>query len=366
MALKDREQYRNYLRMDTDMFYHIASKVRPYIERVDTQMRNAISVEERCEITLRYLATGARYKTLALDHRTSTASVSLLIPEVCDAIFKAMGPDELKVPGSKEEWMNVTKGFQTKWNFPSCIGAIDGKHVKLFKPAGSGAHYRNYKGTFSIILMGICDANYRFLYVDVGATGSAGDAAIWRRSDFQEAVRDNLLDLLSPQRFCDEKYQFPPVLIGDEAFPLNTYMMRPYPRSVLDRQKRIFNYRLSRARRVIENTFGILTMKWRVLEQTMALNVSNTRKCVLAMCVLHNFLRRNQSITPGLVDAEDPTRGEVTFGNWRREVHELIPIQRVGGNSSSAAAKSIRESFCQYFNNEGKVSWQDRMISDIN
>lgn len=365
MALQDREQYRNFLRLHTDDFYHIAEKVRPYIQRMDTQFREAISVEERVEITLRYLATGNCYKTLATDHRISTASVSLLIPEVCDAIFKSMARDEMSVPKSKERWMGVMRGFQTKWNFPCCIGAIDGKHVKMVKPARSGAHYRNYKGTFSIILMAICDADYRFLYVDVGANGAAGDASVWRRSEFQQAVVEGDLDFPDNQHYCDDKYKFPPVLVGDEAFPLTEYMMRPYPRSVLDRQKRIFNYRLSRARRVIENTFGILTMKWRVLENAIPLSVKNTRKCVLAMCVLHNFLRRNRSVTPALLDREDIARGEVALGNWRDGIQEMVPIQRVSSNSASVRAKSIRDSFCEYFNNEGKVSWQDNMITDM-
>ena len=134
-------------------------------------------------------------------------------------------------------------------------------------------------------MLGICDANYRFLYVDVGANKAAGDASVWRRCDFQKAVQNDYLKLPGKQSYCEGNYEFPPVLVGDKAFPLTRYMMRPFPRSVLNRERRIFNYRLSRARRVIENTFGILTMKWRVLERSMSLNVKNTRKCVLALCL---------------------------------------------------------------------------------
>lgn len=64
-------------------------------------------------------------------------------------------------PSTEQEWRDVADGFQSRWQFPNCIGAIDGKHVLLRPPAKSGSYFFNYKHTFSIVLMGVVDSNYR-------------------------------------------------------------------------------------------------------------------------------------------------------------------------------------------------------------
>ena len=93
----------------------------------------------------------------------------------------------------------------------------------------------------------------------------------------------------------------PFVIVGDEAFPLKKYMLRPYPgvSARNDESKQTYNYRLSRARRVVENAVGIqnalciLTQKFRLLYGRIQLSPENADKVILAACVLHNFLRND-------------------------------------------------------------------------
>jgi len=108
--------------------------------------------------------------------------------------------------------------------------------------------------------------------------------------------------------------------VGDEAFPLKLYMLRPYSRDNLTDAQRIFNYRLSRARRVIENAFGILTVRWQILLNTICLNPENTIAIVKAVICLHNFIMitdEEMSMSnarlycpPNFVDRMDEENGE--------------------------------------------------------
>ena len=74
----------------------------------------------------------------------------------------------MKVPSSPEEWLTVAEKFESRWQFPNCIGAMDGKHIVMQPPGNSGSYYYNYKHTNSIILMAVAGPNYECLYYDIG------------------------------------------------------------------------------------------------------------------------------------------------------------------------------------------------------
>lgn len=154
----------------------------------------------------------------------------------------------LQVASTEKEWKVIESGFSTQWNFPHCCGAIDGKHVQMQRPPNSGSVFYNYKG---IILFALVDANYCFKYIEVGANCRANDSTIFRNSTLNAALLNG--DLNFPQTY---------VIVGDDAFPLRTNLLKPYPGTLTIKQK-IFNYRLSRARRVVENAFGILSARFR-------------------------------------------------------------------------------------------------------
>ena len=74
------------------------------------------------------------------------------------AVYEALKDDYMHVPSTPEEWTKIDDGFAKNWNFPNCIGALDGKHVVMRKPHHSGSTFHNYKGQKSIVLMAAVNA----------------------------------------------------------------------------------------------------------------------------------------------------------------------------------------------------------------
>lgn len=170
----------------------------------------------------------------------------------------------------------------------------------LQAPPNSGSTYYNYKGHFSINLLAISDANYCFTIVDIGAEGRQSDGGVFCNSEIGKRFEANSFKLPTPKQIENNGPALPYVLVADEAFPLSMYMMRPYPRSgKLDIGKKIFNYRLSRARRIVESAFGMLVNRWRIYRKPIITNISNARKIIQATVALHNFIIQNKEKLTG-------------------------------------------------------------------
>ncbi|XP_055907203.1 uncharacterized protein LOC129942350 [Eupeodes corollae] len=195
MELREEEPelYRNVMRMSSKQFDYLLNLVKPHFAIADTKLRQSISAEARLALTLRYLATGESFNSLRLLFRIALPTISAIIPEVLDAINKILVGDFFKKPFPKNEveWEAVAKQFWDKWQFPHCIGAVDGKHVVINAPPNAGSIYYNYKGTHSIVLMGIADAEYKFLYVDVGRNGRFSDGGVFTRCSFSQDLNRN-------------------------------------------------------------------------------------------------------------------------------------------------------------------------------
>lgn len=193
------EKHKQCLRMDSDMFDVILDKVRPGITKKDTRLRSAIPAVQRLCVTLFYLSSGDSIRTVALFFRMGESTVRSIIYDTCQVIWETMQPVYLQTPHSPEEWKAVASEFGRVWNFPHCIGAIDGKHCAVQAPSKSGSEFYNYKKHFSIVLMATCDAHYRFTYVDVGTPGRWSDGGTFDHSSLNEQLTTNQLSLPVPE-----------------------------------------------------------------------------------------------------------------------------------------------------------------------
>ncbi|XP_053999880.1 uncharacterized protein LOC128887706 [Hylaeus anthracinus] len=311
--IEDEERFKTYYRMTKREFYHVLSLVGTKIEKQCTQFEKSIPAEIRLAVYLRYSTIGE------------------IVKECCEAIWEILQP--IYIPESKgDQWREIANDFHKKWKYPSCIGALDGKHIQIKCPANTGSLFYNYNGTYSIVLLALVDANYKFILVRVGAFGKSSDEDTFKRSNMG---------------------QLPYVIVADEAFPLKPYLMRPYSRTaIISDHEKMYNYRHSRARRIVENAFGILAGRWRVFLTTIQTNPETVDKIVLAATCLHNMLRNNtNSISSSF---EEHFRIDNT---QIQGIANLEPIRR----NCVREAVAIRDSYKNYFiSRDGSAScpWQ--------
>ncbi|XP_064464979.1 uncharacterized protein LOC135376400 [Ornithodoros turicata] len=236
-------------------------------------------------------------------------------------------------------------------------------------PPKTGAMYRNYKGTFSVVLMALVGAELNFLYVDIGRNGRMNDSGVWNSCSLRAKLESSPSVLPQPQALPHSSMSVPYVIVGDEGFGLKNYLMRPYPARELSTDARIFNYRLSRARRTAENAFGVLCSRWQIFRAPLRHSPERATAIIKATIALHNYLQTQRTtrplyLPPEIVDVEDICTGTVRRGSWRQAVSNhgaMRPLPRPGGNCSNSA-KAVRELYTQYFSNEGQVGWQWKMI----
>ena len=161
---------------------------------------------------------------------------------------------------------------------------MDDKHTQIKQPKNSGSYYFNYKGRFSIVLLGLKDANYKFIYADVGCNGRINNGGVFRNSVLSKAISTNLLNIPGPPTLDDGEIEAPYVIVADDAFPLMEDLMKPYPFRGVSKKQRIFNYHLSRARRTVENVIGILANRFRIFLSPILLSPENVEIITLACC----------------------------------------------------------------------------------
>lgn len=297
------------------------------------------------------MATGCKYSTLGENFRIGKSTVSKIVQEVCDCLWNVLQPMYMPVP-TQNDWYRIAKQFENLWQFKNCVGAIDGKHVYINAPYNTGSSFFNYKHRFSIVLMCVSDARRKIIMADIGSKGRCSDGGIFANSEFGRRLQNDALKLPPPAPLSQGGEPVPFVFIGDEAFPLSYNLLRPYPRSGLNESKRIFNYRLSRARRIVEATFGVLKRKWYVYHRDFECQVDTVDKVIKATCVLHNYLIE-----------KEPTYLEETNSIERsQEVLFNGNSFMLTNNASTDEVYRIRDIYCNYFNNQGKVPWQNTRI----
>ncbi|XP_024875884.1 protein ANTAGONIST OF LIKE HETEROCHROMATIN PROTEIN 1-like, partial [Temnothorax curvispinosus] len=180
--------------MSSTQLENLLQIVGPKLQK-QTHIREPVSAEERLCLTLRYLACGDSMVSISYQYLLGCTTISNIISETCEAIWNMLCPVVLPSSLTKEDWLRIAADFENQCNFPHCIGAIDGKHIVIQCPANAGSTYYNYKHSHSVVLMAICDANYLFTFVDIGAYGRRSDGGIFRECQFGKKFEQKKLNV---------------------------------------------------------------------------------------------------------------------------------------------------------------------------
>lgn len=248
-------------------------------------------------------------------------------------LWNELQPIHMATP-TVEQFKVSADTFWKTWNFPNCIGAIDGKHVRIKSPPHSGSMYYNYKHFFSLVLLGVVDANYKFTIVDVGGYGKQSDGGTFRASAMFSLMQNKQLNIPPDSNLPNTDIDMPFVFIGDEAFPLLDNLMKPFGGKNASPEAEYFDQRLSRARKTVECGFGIIFSKWRILGKAIETKESTAEKIIKTICVLHNTI----------IDKEG-------FQRNLKEIVEISPSANIQNRPTGRLAdssKQIRDTFKWY------------------
>ncbi|XP_008189913.1 uncharacterized protein LOC103311881 [Acyrthosiphon pisum] len=313
--IDDETKFHNYFRLTKYQFNFVLSAItKDVFKAPTTTVKFPITPKEKLAVTLRYLATGESYRSLAFNFRISHCEISNIVKEVL-AICKNLMP-VLLPPPTENDFKTRASEFWERLNFPNCVGAIDGKHVRVMCPDQTGSLYFNYKNYFSLVLLAIVDAKYKFLAIDVGSYGKEGDSGIFSKSVMGQRIYTEKFGLPSEDiQLPGSEKCLPYVIIGDEAFMLHKRIMKPFNRAQAkaDYEKSVFNY---------------------------------------PTCCLHNLIR----------DGYEGTNTQIVHQELTNMQTTMQPLARFGGYGNVEGFE-VRDAFKCFFSGEGKVNWQNHVVS---
>ncbi|XP_067614383.1 uncharacterized protein [Eurosta solidaginis] len=279
------------------------------IKKNNTNYRNAIPLEKRVAIALYALGSSSEYRSIANLFGVGKSTVCKILIEFYNEVWACIAPEYFKsFPLTRTGIEQGVADFNAM-GYPQCIGAIDGCHIEIHPKKEEPVDYYNYKGWYSVVLLALVDAKYRFMYIHCGSPGRCNDSSIFERSSLKRELQEcAILDEIS---WYHGRTKIPVHIISDSAFRLSQYVMKPYPYNIENSAgQKLFNYRLSKCRRVVENAFGHYKARFRRIGEGIDNHIKNANVVISAACRLHNFL----------IDEKDPV-----LENWLVERCQAQP-----------------------------------------
>ena len=152
-----------------------------------------MSTEKRVAITHWQMATNSDYHTVGHLFGAARGTVFVIVNEACHMIVKTMLQRYMKIPVRQE--LDAVGGFEMKWGFPQCAGAVNGTHIPILAPNQCATDYYNRKGFHSFILQATVDHRYYFMDIYIGWPGRVHDAWVFANSELSRRLKMDLSSL---------------------------------------------------------------------------------------------------------------------------------------------------------------------------
>ena len=257
--------------------------------------RPPILIDKQLLIFLWFLGTQEYVRSISDRFNVKKSSVHVSCQRVCDAIKNNLAEHLIKWPSGGRA-VEVMEGFEEQERVPAVIGAIDGSHIPIRAPRECPENYINRKDFHSIVLQACCDHEMFFTNCYCGWPGSVHDSRVLRNSDI----------FYSASNRHDDFFPNNSHLLGDAAYPLQTWIMTPYKdNGHLTEQQKTYNHLLSSTRMVIERAFALLKGQFRRLKYVDIDKVDDIPKIVIVACVLHNINLCNEDSFLDFMDDQD-------------------------------------------------------------
>ncbi|CAI5789474.1 protein ANTAGONIST OF LIKE HETEROCHROMATIN PROTEIN 1-like [Podarcis lilfordi] len=329
----DEGEWVRYFRMSREAVLELVERLRPVLQREDTNMRAAIPVDKRVALTLWKLATSDSYRSVANQFGVGVSTASVIVMEVCEAIHDVLLQQVVRLGDAQA----VMEGFE-QLGFPNCIGAVDETHIPILcSPHGASA-YINGKGLVSMVLQALVDSAGRFMDVYAGWSGGLQDSGLpWGSPLFERMEKGTF----GPQTTTEiEGVAVGPVLLGGPACPLRPWLMKPYPEAPEGPRQR-FNLLLGKCRMAVSYAFERLKGRWRCLLKRLDVAEKNVPLVIVACCILHNICEsRNEAMQEGWEEGMD--YADLPSAEGHADAFS-------DAEEGAGEAHGVREAYCTFF-----------------
>ncbi|KAM9132648.1 uncharacterized protein ACDP82_008740 [Pangshura tecta] len=310
-------------------FMGLCEELAPTLQHKDTRLRAALMVEKQVAIAVWKLATPDSYQSVTNQFGVGKSTVGIVFMKVCRATNHIL----LRRTVTLGNMHDIVAGF-AQIGFPNCGGVIDGMHIPILAPAHLASNYINQKGYFSMVLQALVDHHGCFIDIYSGWPGKVHDARIfWNTGLFRKLQAGTFFP---SQQITVGEVKMPIVILGDPAYPLMPWLMKPYTGS-LDSSKKQFNNRLSQCRMTVECGFGYLKGPWHTLYGKLDLADDSIPVVISACCTLHNICEG---------------KGEQFTQAWNSEIQHLEAEFEQPESRAIRGAARIRDALREQFEAE--------------